>query len=81
MLYSYSGKAGNLLDNLQNFMGNTGNSTEVPRKTILENFGNSIKSLGATNIKIYENLEGELVLSYILNDKKYVVSILEVEKN
>lgn len=81
MLYSYSGKAGNLLDNLQNFMENDGNSTEVPQRTILEKFGNSIKSLGAKNIEIYENLEGELVLSYTLNEKKYVVSILEIDNN
>lgn len=78
MLYSYKGKAKNLLNDLQNFINN-GNKNIVPCETkILENFGNSLKSLGVKNFEIYTDLEGVKRLKYEIGGKVFIVSIEEL---
>lgn len=78
MLYSYKGKAKNLLNDLQDFINN-GNKNIVPCETkILENFGNSLKSLGVKNFEIYTDLEGVKRLKYEIGGKVFIVSIEEL---
>lgn len=78
MLYSFKGKAKDLLNDLQNFINN-GNKNIVPCETkILENFGNSLKSLGVKNFEIYTDLEGVKRLKYEIGGKVFIVSIEEL---
>lgn len=78
MLYSYKGKAKNLLNDLQDFINN-GNKNIVPCETkILENFGNSLKSLGVKSFEIYTDLEGVKRLKYEIGGKVFIVSIEEL---
>ncbi len=78
MLYSYKGKAKNLLNDLQDFINN-GNKNIVPCETkILENFGNSLKSLGVKKFEIYTDLEGVKRLKYEIGGKVFIVSIEEL---
>lgn len=78
MLYSFKGKAKDLLNDLQNFINNR-NKNIVPCETkILENFGNSLKSLGVKNFEIYTDLEGVKRLKYEIGGKVFIVSIEEL---
>lgn len=74
MLYSFKGKAKDLLQDIQDKMENNGN--QIPtNKSILEKFGNLVKSLGATNVSVYKDLEGTDRLKYYFSDKCFVVGI------
>lgn len=78
MLYSYKGKAKDLLKDLQDFINN-GNKNIVPCETkILEIFGNSLKSLGVKKFEIYTDLEGVKRLKYEFGGKVFIVSIEEL---
>lgn len=78
MVYSFKGKAKDLLNDLQDFINN-GNKNIVPCETkILENFGNSLKSLGVKNFEIYTDLEGVKRLKYEIGGKVFIVSIEEL---
>lgn len=75
MFYSFKGKAKDLLKDLQDFINN-GNKNIVPCETkILENFGNSLKSLGVKKFEIYTDLEGVKRLKYEIGGKVFIVSI------
>lgn len=74
MLYSFKGKAKDLLQDIQDKMEN--NNNQIPtNKSILEKFGNLVKSLGATNVSVYKDLEGIDRLKYYFSDKCFVVGI------
>ena len=74
MLYSFKGKAKDLLQDIQDKMENNGN--QIPtNKAILEKFGNLVKSLGAKNVSVYKDLEGIDRLKYYFSDKCFVVGI------
>lgn len=78
MVYSFKGKAKDLLNDLQDFINN-GNKNIVPCETkVLENFGNSLKSLGVKNFEIYTDLEGMKRLKYEVGGKVFIVSIEEL---
>lgn len=77
MLYSFKGKAKDLLQDIQDKMENNG--IQIPaNKSILEKFGNLVKSLGAKNVSVYKDLEGIDRLKYYFNDKCFVVGIEQV---
>lgn len=78
MVYSFKGKAKDLLNDLQDFINN-GNKNIVPCETkVLEIFGSSLKSLGVKNFEIYTDLEGVKRLKYEIGGKVFIVSIEEL---